>query len=119
MITEKEKEYCRRYRLKNKEKIREYRKLWNKTEAGKLYKKRWRYKIKITLSQHKDLINKQKNLCAICGKQEKNKALAIDHNHLTGKIRGLLCQKCNRGIGCFNDETFLVQNAYGYLKTNN
>ena len=66
---------------------------------------------KITRDEYHDLITKQNNLCAICGLPEtlrKRKdgtasPLAIDHDHSTGLVRGLLCNKCNRGIGLFNE----------------
>jgi len=41
--------------------------------------------------------------------------LAIDHNHLTNKVRGLLCNKCNQGIGFFNDNVHLLSEAIKYL----
>jgi hypothetical protein len=45
-------------------------------------------------------------------------ALAIDHDHRTGKIRGLLCMKCNRGMGYLNDDINLLQKAIEHLKNN-
>lgn len=63
----------------------------------------------ITQSEYDEMNVRQKGLCAICGQKEtaqgrREKAprrLAVDHDHTTGKIRGLLCVKCNRGLGRF------------------
>lgn len=55
------------------------------------------------------------NKCNICGKKPQNKRLAIDHDHKTNKIRGLLCGQCNRGLGCFYDNKKLLKNAIIYL----
>lgn len=53
-------------------------------------------------------------LCAICRKQTEK--LHIDHNHATGQVRELLCQKCNQGIGCFCEEPEILEKAIAYLK---
>lgn len=52
---------------------------------------------KITLEDYNELLNKQDNNCIGCGrhKSEFNKRFAVDHNHKTGKVRGLLCSECN------------------------
>lgn len=100
------------------EKWKLYNKLWRKTDRGKFHRKKEKYNYILSFDEYQNLIEKQNNLCAICLMPEKDKALAIDHCHKTFKIRGLLCQKCNRGLGCFNDESFLVQNAYNYLVKN-
>lgn len=55
----------------------------------------------------------QKGKCAICNK--KTLDLVVDHNHDTGEIRGLLCHKCNRGIGHFNDDSKLLMKCINYL----
>ena len=61
-------------------------------------------------------IDKLDFACDICGKEESNGFdLAVDHNHKTGKIRGLLCRKCNTGIGLFQDSTELLAKAIEYL----
>ena len=44
------------------------------------------------------------------------KRLAVDHCHKTGKIRGLLCTKCNIGLGYFNDDVILLKNSIRYLE---
>ncbi len=66
-----------------------------------------------------DLLEKQKHVCAICGKpQEKGRTqrLHIDHCHETHDIRGLLCTRCNVGLGCFKDNIELLENAKRYLR---
>ena len=72
-------------------------------------------------ASYEDLLKKQHGMCAICGVQEKDyiakhgKKFAIDHNHKTGQIRGLLCCKCNRGLGYFQDSITNLENAIAYL----
>lgn len=68
----------------------------------------------ITKDQYDDLITLQLGVCAICS-QVCSRALAIDHNHITGQLRGLLCNKCNRGIGYLNDDVETVRKALEYL----
>jgi hypothetical protein len=50
--------------------------------------------------------------CVICGVEEK---LVVDHDHKSGKIRGLLCNHCNRGLGHFRDDPTLLEFAAQYL----
>ena len=50
--------------------------------------------------------------CAICGSSE---PLVVDHDHYTGKIRGMLCNHCNRGLGHFRDDPMLLEFAKVYL----
>lgn len=62
------------------------------------------------------LKEKQDNMCAIC--KISNRRLAVDHCHITGKIRGLLCLNCNTGIGQLKDSVELLESAINYLKIN-
>lgn len=92
-----------------------------------------RYNLKdrygISLEYYYELLSAQKGLCKICGLPEtrvtRPKAkiplgyeprLAVDHDHSTGTIRGLLCHKCNVGLGNFQDNPELLKKAYKYLK---
>ncbi len=78
-----------------------------------------------TLEQHAELLSAQNHVCAICKRPESvinNRStqtvaqrLAIDHCHRTGKTRGLLCHKCNIGLGCFRDSPRLLLVAIFYL----
>lgn len=67
------------------------------------------------------MLSLQKNKCAICNKEEscpKHKYLSIDHDHKTGKIRGLLCNKCNKAIGLLDDNPKILHSAINYLTHN-
>jgi hypothetical protein len=61
----------------------------------------------------------QDGRCAICGSTSPNgvriKRFHVDHCHATGRVRGLLCENCNKGIGLFHDDTDLIHAAINYL----
>jgi hypothetical protein len=75
-------------------------------------------------ANYEKLRKQQNNLCSICHKAESrlnaltNKPweLAVDHNHATLAVRGLLCNSCNRGIGLFGDNINVIENLVLYLK---
>lgn len=94
--------------------------LWQKNnpEAVKRIKRRVKLKEKYGLSedQYQEMLSKQNNLCAICSKPHTRRNFNVDHCHSTGKIRGLLCDKCNLGIGLFNDDPNLLDKIKEYLK---
>lgn len=77
----------------------------------------------ITLQEYEEILEKQNGVCAICGCNNNHKSnpkgdidrLSVDHNHQTGKVRGLLCSRCNFGIGQFNDDPTLLISAIDYL----
>lgn len=78
----------------------------------------------ITPEEYTQRLEAQGGVCAICGLEEPNEhgrtrtrfRLAVDHCHTTGRVRGLLCQKCNRAIGLLHDNTDLLRKAIGYLE---
>ena len=73
----------------------------------------------ISIEDYDRMLKEQGGGCAICGVTapgERTKYFAVDHCHATGKVRGLLCVKCNRGLGLFNDHVQRLQNAAEYLK---
>lgn len=79
-------------------------------------------KYNISWQEYLELYEQQQGCCAICGRHESElklkRNLDIDHNHKTNKVRGLLCNKCNMGLGCFQDNTEVVLNAAAYLYDN-
>ena len=70
----------------------------------------------INLSILESIKEYQSYKCAICNKDLLGKNLHIDHDHETGKIRGLLCSQCNVGIGMLNDNPILLRDAARYLE---
>ncbi len=69
------------------------------------------------LAEYDRLVLLQNNCCAICNRhrsQFKNN-LSVDHCHATGKVRGLLCDNCNRGLGHFKDDPTTIANALKYI----
>ena len=75
----------------------------------------------ITAEEYYEMLASQNNQCAICDSEEVNNSrissgkLFIDHCHDTGKVRGLLCSKCNHAIGLLNDDVDLLRKAIDYL----
>lgn len=63
------------------------------------------------------MLDEQEDGCAICGRPpECEKRLAVDHDHSTGEIRGLLCERCNQGLGLFGDSPSRLREAADYLE---
>lgn len=82
----------------------------------------WKHQIKkkygLTVEEFRELEIEQNYKCACCGiskEQTQQTELYVDHDHLTGEIRGLLCLQCNTGIGILGDNLEGVQKAYDYL----
>jgi len=75
---------------------------------------KWKYGL--TLTEILKQKEKQQNLCAICKKEMKSSLdCCVDHCHTTKKFRGLLCRKCNIGLGMFGDKLELIEKAKEYL----
>ena len=69
--------------------------------------------------EYEKLFKKQNGVCDICGINIGSKKLAVDHNHTTGKNRGLLCVRCNLGLGYFKDDAEVLKLAIRYLEKHN
>jgi hypothetical protein len=71
----------------------------------------------LTLEQYDELFQAQEGCCAICRHQftGEDRDTHVDHCHSTGRVRGLLCPDCNRGIGLFKDDIALLQRALEYV----
>lgn len=72
----------------------------------------------ITVEEYDEMLEAQGGGCAICGKtpEENGRRLAVDHNHETDKLRGLLCNSCNSGLGYFQDKPEICCWAMLYLE---
>lgn len=115
--------YLREWRKKNRDYVRQKLREKNSTPEGFAISKNSRLKrtYGITLAEYREMFNKQNGVCFICGNPETNSQrrdnnLSVDHNHITGKVRKLLCSNCNRGLGEFNDNIIIMERAIQYLK---
>ena len=72
----------------------------------------------ISLSQYNKILKNQKDCCGVCGKHksEETRNLAVDHNHMTREIRGILCFKCNHFVIGRHRDPELLQKASDYLR---
>lgn len=76
----------------------------------------------LTIAEHEAMVQAQDNKCAICGNApdpngvRASSRLHVDHDHDTGAVRGLLCTRCNRGVGYFRDSAGLMREAARYIE---
>lgn len=68
----------------------------------------------ITIEEYETLLEKQKG-CAICGKKVGLHNMPVDHDHVTMKVRGILCHWCNKGLGQFFDDPRILRSAAEYI----
>ncbi len=104
--------YCKPCDNKRRE---NYRRLHPEKEYRRGKNKRLKRLYKIDLKEYDELVIKQKNKCSICPNEGN---LVVDHSHITGKIRGLLCSTCNVGLGMFKENIELLEASIRYLKIN-
>jgi hypothetical protein len=93
---------------------------WKKDNKEKDRITRQKSKLKakygITLEQYETMVEEQKGVCYICKSENPTRKLNVDHCHKTGKIRRLLCDKCNMTLGLINDSQELLKQFIFYLK---
>jgi hypothetical protein len=119
----RDKNVSKSYYIQNKNKIKEYYES-NKVSISKKNKIRrekhpdvftdirLRSWYGISKDQYDSMYQSQNGACKICTKKTK---LVVDHDHKTGSVRGLLCSKCNQGIGLLKENVTALQNAIEYL----
>lgn len=107
----------RHYRLKNPEVYQKASlKYWHSLQVDRK-KSKTLSRYGLSLDQYKAMIKAQDGVCAICKKEcSSGLGLSVDHCHETGKIRGLLCKKCNSALGMLNDNIANFEAAILYLK---
>ena len=113
----------KRYEKKNYEKRVQY----YKDNEKEVLDRRLKRVFGITVEVYEDMVEKQSNLCAICGKHETRtinhkikkqivvKSLSVDHNHVTGDVRGLLCYRCNLMLGHAHENQDILINTINYI----
>ena len=93
------------YRSKNKK---------NPKERARIHQKKFKYNL--NEEEYKFLFTKQNNKCAICTVDLSSVKACVDHNHKTKKVRGILCDSCNRALGFLKDDLQNLKRAVEYLK---
>ena len=105
---------AQKWRDKNPKHIKEYTK--------RVSRKRIVGRYGITEKDYNNILKEQNGVCAICGEPETKKLkgkvrhLSVDHCHKTNIVRGLLCDKCNNGLGRFEDNIDVMASAISYLQ---
>lgn len=112
---EKRSEKNKTWRKEHPEQVKATRSAWTKNNPRKLKSLRLK-KYGITADDYDAISAEQNGVCAICKDIcVSGNALAVDHCHETGKVRGLLCGHCNTGLGKFRDDIDLLKIAIDYL----
>lgn len=106
----------RRWRLNNPERNAEIKKASHqKNRDEDIAKMRgWHLASKygLTNSQYREMLERQGGKCRLCGKPPVNNSLAVDHDHHTGRVRGLLCPRCNGALGWYERTGHAAITAY-------
>jgi Recombination endonuclease VII len=127
---EKSRAASKAWREKNPEAVKKHNAAWRASrtpeelsaygqEAYRRYRRAHHLKNKfdITEEQYDEMLAAQNRKCALCDRTDSpTKRLAVDHNHTTGKVRALLCDRCNRGIGFLDEDTTRLRAAANYLE---
>ena len=122
---EEENEKARQRRAADPVASAAYHRAWNKShsESRALARRKQRLKqLSLTIEDYDRMFLEQGGLCKVCGETEtlvkngKLQLLSVEHCHSTGRVRGLTCNTCNRGLGLFKDDPKLLRAAADYLE---
>lgn len=121
-FAERRKEEIRNWYAKNREKVIAHVSRYRKSHPWTPEYARER-KLKsaygLTIEDYNRMLRKQGGTCAICFRPPNGERLVVDHDHIQNKVRGLLCSRCNKGIGMLEDNPRLLSKAVTYLNMHN
>lgn len=106
------------YYKRRNHKTKSYRKKRYSDDPDSVRDYNYRKKFGKTLSEYRKLFDDQRGVCAICSVPwiVGDKIFAWDHDHTTNKVRGILCERCNRALGLLRDDVEVLKNAIKYLE---
>lgn len=107
--------YARTYYNKHKEEISKWAKEYGLKNRHRIYAYRIKKSYGITIDEYNEMLKNQDGKCAIC-KCVPEKKLHVDHDHKNNTVRGLLCSRCNRGVGIFFDDPNLFKKCAEYIE---
>lgn len=106
--------YNRAYNKANRDRLNAYRREHYAKNKHLYRNQMYKMRYGITIEDYNRMLEEQDNVCAICKKDDGNRQLAVDHNHTTGLVRGLLCMKCNIMLGQIESSPIVLDNAFRY-----
>ena len=113
-------EYGRAWNERNPEKTKEYSRRYRLSGKGKVVNRRYNLrKFGLTIKDYDAILDQQGGGCAACGSKNhdgRGNRLAVDHDHETNTVRGLLCVKCNRALGLVNDDPQILRALAEYME---
>ena len=98
-----------------KERYKRYKENYAHRDRDKVKNSWLKRRYGITLDDYNYMLQEQEGQCAICGKKQ-IESLYVDHSHITGEVRGLLCHKCNSVLGYVNDDVNILAKSINYLE---
>lgn len=115
--------YQREWRRRNRERSSEQQRKYYRNHRVERWTSQIKHDFGMTKGEYDGLFQSQNGVCAICKHPETKRGpdgqvtkLQVDHDHTNGRIRGLLCGRCNRAIGLFGDMEQLLKSAWEYLR---
>lgn len=117
------KEYHKNYRIKNAKKLKQTYANYRKNNQDKIKICKIKFNYNVTQEEATNLYKRSFGICNICKMSETSKGnngkislLSIDHDHKTGKVRGVVCRNCNHGLGDFKESIKNLKSAIKYLQ---
>jgi hypothetical protein len=106
------------WRQTHREQVNQSKRKWNAAHKSQIQNYFRRGAYGVLPEEYARRAAEQGGVCAIClSKCPTGRALAVDHSHLTGKVRGLLCNRCNTGLGSFKDNPARLRKAAEYIES--
>ena len=112
------KQYDKQYYKTHREGTIEHQKQYNKTHREEIKQYGLKKRYNISIEEFNQMLVNQNHKCKICGVDELNagkKGLSVDHDHKSGKVRGLLCSNCNTAVGLLKENINILKSAIKYL----
>lgn len=114
-------EYAKQRYQANRDQVQAINKAWQDKNPDGQRSARYKVRFGITAADYDAKLASQGGVCAICGRPETKRnqsglmSLAVDHNHTTGQVRGLLCYRCNTTLGGLDEDTAIMRAMIDYL----
>jgi hypothetical protein len=94
--------------------------IWKTKNADQLKKYKWKFNFNLTPEDYNKMFEDQHGCCAVCKRHQCNftRRLCVDHCHITGKVRGLLCGGCNTAQGLLKEDIDIIDSLKEYINKN-